>query len=219
VAGTDEPEGTKTPPEKRTGLIPAGDLPKLIAVTNGGFKKRHGDHGIAIGGEVMHPPRPDACTIVATRDGGYRVASWPALEKDAASYRYFRQTPPCLVENGVKNPDLSNEYKAKKWGGAEDGNKEIRRSAMGVSADGGILYFAIGEWVTAEWLSDALVAAGIANAAELDINYSYTRFVMYERGASGELVASSPLLSELKFTQSEYVKKPHARDFFYVKWR
>jgi hypothetical protein len=219
VGGTQEPEGTTAPVDKHPGVVPAADLASLVAVTNGGFKKRHGGHGIAVGGEVLLAGKPEFCAFAKTKEGGYRIGTWAALEASSKDFVWWRQTPPCLVEGGAKHPDLANEYKAKKWGGAEDGNKEIRRSAIGVGADPGVLYFAIGDWVTAEWLADGLVAAGVTAAAELDINYSYTRFIVYEHAAPGELVATSPLLKDLKAPRREYWKEPTERDFFYLKWR
>jgi hypothetical protein len=219
VLGTEEPEGYTAAEPPRTGLVPPAALEKLVAVTNGGFKKRHGGHGIGVGGVALVPPRADFCTFAKTKDGAYRVGVWSALEAESASFAWFRQTPPCLVEGGVKSPDTMNEYKAKRWGGAEDGRKDIRRSAIGTGADPAILYFAIGDWVTSEWLANGLVAAGITTAAELDINYSYTRFIVYEHAGPTELVATSPLLKELKAPRKEYWSEPSARDFFFLAWR
>ncbi len=219
VLGTEEPEGFTAAEPPRTGLVPAGALDRLVAVTNGGFKKRHGGHGVGVGGSALIPPRPEFCTFAKTKAGAYRVGVWSALEPEAQDLSWFRQTPPCLVENGAKNPDTMNEYKAKRWGGAEDGRKDIRRSAIGLGADPAVLYFAIGDWVTSEWIANGLVAAGITTAAELDINYSYTRFIVYEHKGPGELVATSPLLKELKAPRKEYWSEPSARDFFFLALR
>ena len=219
VLGTEEPEGYTAAEPTRTGLVPAATLDALVAVANGGFKKRHGGHGIGMGGVSLIAPRPDFCTFAKTKDGTYRVGVWSALEAEATSFAWYRQTPPCLVESGAKNPDTVNEYKAKRWGGAEDGRKDIRRSAIGIGADPAILYFAIGDWVTSEWLANGLIAAGITTAAELDINYSYTRFIVYEGSAPDALVATSPLLKELKAPRKEYWSEPSRRDFFYLAWR
>lgn len=219
VAGTTDPDGSEVPAERRPGVVPAAEIDSLIAVTNGGFMKRHGGYGIGVGQDVLLAPRPEGCTFAKLRSGGYRIASSAQLTPDPTTLAWFRQTPPCLVENGVPSDALPNEYKAKRWGGAEDGRKDIRRSAIGIGADPAVLYFAIGEWVTAEWLTTALVAAGVKDAAELDINYSYTRFIVYQHAPSGELTATSPLLSELKAPRREYWKEPSDRDFFYIRWR
>jgi hypothetical protein len=217
ILGPEEPEGSSFPAAKRTGLVPAAAQPNLIAVTNGGFKKRHGGHGVSLAGETVVPAQREACTFAKTKDGSYRIGTYSAIEGVLEGHRWFRQTAPCLIENGVKNPDLENEYKAKKWGGAEDGNKEIRRSAIGFGKDQRTLYFAIGDYVTAEWLADGLLAAGLTVAAQLDINYSYTRFITYAHSGS-DLIASSPLLSDLKAPKKEYWKTASPRDFFSLTW-
>ena len=219
VGGTAEPEGSDVPVDKRPGLVPPAELDRLVAGTNGGFKKRHGGHGITVPGAELVPAKPELCTFAKTTGGGFRLGTWSTLAPQAGELSWLRQTAPCLIEDGTKNADLASEYRAKKWGGAEDGNKEIRRSAIGVGADPGVLYFAIADYATAEWLADGLLAAGITTAAQLDINYSYTRFIVYERGPSGELRATSPLLKDLKAPRNEYWKEPTERDFFYLRWR
>lgn len=214
VLGTDEPEKSTFPADKRPGLVPEAMRDALIAVTNGGFMSKHGGHGVGAFGEVVLMGKTDYCTYAKLKSGRYIVGTQekiaPELDK---GFIWFRQTPPCLIEGGVKHPDLANEFKAKRWGRAEDGKAEIRRTAVGFDADGRTLYFAVGDWVTPEWLTDALVAAGITSAAELDINWSYTRFIVYERSGT-ELVATSPVLTELKAPKKEYVKEASKRDFF-----
>ncbi|NUP07168.1 MAG: hypothetical protein HOW73_14025 [Polyangiaceae bacterium] len=218
VMGTAEPEDSKFPAEKRPGIVPAAKLPDLIAITNGGFKSRHGGHGVGAFGEAALAPTPEFCTFAKAKSGRYVIGTHAKLTSELADgFQWFRQTPPCLIEDGVKHPDLSDEFKAKKWGRSEDKKADIRRSAVGLGADGRTLYFAIGDWLTPEMLADGLAAAGITRAAELDINWSYTRFIVYERSGS-DLVATSPLLKELKAPKKEYVKEASERDFFTLMW-
>lgn len=218
VMGTAEPEDSKVAADKRPGLVAPEVLDSLIAVTNGGFMSRHGGHGVGGFGEIALDPKPEHCTYAKTKDGRYLVGTHAKIASDLAKgFEWFRQTPPCLIEDGVKHPDLANDYKAKKWGRSEDGKPEIRRSAVGFGPDARTLYFAIGDWVTPAWFADGLVAAGMTRAAELDINWSYTRFIVYERSGT-DLVATSPLLKELKAPRKEYVKEASTRDFFTLKW-
>jgi hypothetical protein len=216
VAGTEEPKSDDVPASKRTGLIPEADVARLVVAMNGGFKRRHGEHGMKIGPDTFVPPKDDSCTLARTTGGAIRIGTWTSLAGAAGDYDYFRQGPPCLVEAGAKNPDTADGWKVKKFGASETGDREIRRSAFALSKDGETLYFAIGDWIHPEVLADALVAAGVDAASQFDINYSFTRFVLYDRGPSGEPVASSPLLEKLKFSTTEYWKSPSARDFFYL---
>ena len=219
ILGNEEPEGTAMPTSKRPGLVASDRLSKLVAVLNGGFMKRHGAHGIGKDGEVAQEPNADGCTFARLKDGTFRVYPHTRLAPLLEGFRWFRQTPPCLVEDGKKNLDTDNEFKAKKWGGAEDGKKEIRRSIIALGKDPRVLYFGIGDYINAPWLADGLVAAGFDNAAELDINYSYTRFIMYQQGAGGEMTVSSPLLTDLKAPRNQYWKEASGRDFFALTWR
>jgi hypothetical protein len=216
IAGSEEPESDAIPKADRTGRLPESDVPLLLAATNGGFKRRHGQHGMSLGATTLVPPKPESCTLIAKADGKYAIGTWPAIESEAKGARFTRQSPACLVEGGAAHPDVDNEFRAKKWGGAEDGEKEIRRSAYALSKDGETLYFVIGDWVNAASLATALVALGVDAAMEFDINYSYTRFVLYDRDPSGAPIASSPLLPELKFSKTEYWQTPSYRDFFYL---
>lgn len=218
ILGTGEPEGTAMPKSKRPGLVASDRLSKLVAVLNGGFKKRHGQHGVGKDGEVAQEANADGCTFARLADGTFRIYPHTRMAPLLEGFRWWRQTPPCLLEDGKRNADTDNEFKAKKWGGAEDGKKEIRRSIIALGKDPRVLYFGIGDYINAPWLADGMVAAGFDNAAQLDINYSYTRFIMYQ-GSPEALTVSSPLLTDLKAPRNEYWKDASERDFFALTWR
>jgi hypothetical protein len=218
VAGTLEPESKAVPPERRPGLVPAADQADLIAVFNGGFMARHGRYGMMLDGDTFVPPRPDACTVALYRDGGLRVRTWTELSATAATMSGFRQTPPCILEQGVLHPELDPDPRPRQWGAAENGETEIRRSALGLDASGQVLFYGLGEWVTVKALADAMKAAGAADAAELDINWSYTKFLLFGRPAPGEPPeVVSTLVPKTKHTRRGYVTAPAERDFFYLK--
>lgn len=215
VAGTEEPTSAEVPKERRPGTVPAADLSSLIAVFNGGFMAKHGKWGMMVDGDVFVPPREDGCTVAILEGGSVKIASFPALAPVAAELRAYRQTPPCLIEGGALHPRLPNEDTARLWGAAEGGDREIRRTALGLHADGTTLLFAIGEWVWARDLAAALKSAGAVSAAELDINWSYTRFLLYDHSTPPAVV--STLIEKVEYTKSGYVSKPAPRDFFYLK--
>jgi hypothetical protein len=220
VAGTLEPASDAVPQARRPGLVPSDVSDRLLAVWNGGFMARHGKFGMKVGADTFVPPRDDACTVALYDDDSIRVATWPALSPTTPSMRAYRQTPPCLVEKGALHADLDSEYGAKKWGSAENGDRDIRRSALGVDATGRVLFYGMGEWVNAKMLAVAMKAAGAAAAAELDINWSYTRFVLFGRAAPDKpLEATTALVPKTKYTARGYVEKPAERDFFYLERR
>jgi hypothetical protein len=220
VAGTEEPKSKNVPPEHRPGLVSPDDLADLIAVFNGGFMAKHGGWGMMLNGELYVPPRDEACTIGLYKDGSVRIGTWPALKESEPSMVGYRQTPPCLVEKGELHPVLLSEPDTKKWGTSETGEREIRRSALGVDESGRTLFYGMGEWITARGLAESMKAAGAAFAAEIDINWSYTRFLFFGRPSPGDpLQVTSTLVPKMKFVSQGYVKKPSDRDFFYLKKR
>jgi hypothetical protein len=61
----------------------------------------------------------------------------------------------------------------------------------------------------------AMAHLGCTSAAQLDINYSYPRFVLFPKSASGEREAVS-LFEGFKVEKDDYLREPSVRDFFYV---
>ncbi|AKT39272.1 uncharacterized protein CMC5_034200 [Chondromyces crocatus] len=220
VAGTLEPQSKDIPAERRPGLVPAADQQDLIAVFNGGFMARHGKYGMRVEGDEFLPPRPDACTVALYQDGAVRIAEWSQIEADAPKMVGLRQTPPCLVTARELHPAIEDAVRPRKWSAAENGEVEIRRSALGVDATGRVLFYGSGEWVTAKDVAVAMKAAGAVDAAQLDINYSYTKFLFYGRPTpSDPLQVVSTLIQDTKHIKRGYVTTPAERDFFYLKRR
>ena len=211
IAGTLEPVSAAR--VARPGLISHADLAALVAAFNGGFKAIHGHYGMMVDGQTILPPQRNADTIAIYRDGSVRIAPWSAIANTLPQMQSFRQTPSYLAQRGALNPDLLNERNIR-WGAYVDGNTVIWRSALGVSADGRTLFYAAGESLTARRLAEALVAAGASDVAELDVNWSFERFLMYAP-PSGNLT-EQVLLDQMRYQPGLYVTHPSARDFFYL---
>ena len=218
VAGTREPLSTTVPPERRPGLIPAADQADLVAVFNGGFMVHHGAWGMKVGDDVFLPPKDDGCTVALLQGGAVRIRSYPEIAPSLGQVLAYRQTPPCLVEQGVVSPALLGSEKPRRWGMSETGGLDIRRSALGIAEGGRTLFYALGEWITPRDLAEAMRAAGAVDAAELDVNWSYTRFFLYRPPAApgAEPQVSATLIPKLKHAPRQYVGKPADRDFFYL---
>jgi hypothetical protein len=214
VAGTEDPVSKTAPPELRTGLIPHEHQAGLLAVMNGGWKTSHGQWGVRIGGHTFVPPRPEGCTIAIYRAGHVRIRSWPALEPELDQIDAYRQTPPCLVESGELHP-LLRAGQERPWGGMVPNEKTRRRSAVGVDASGRILFYGFGEEAGARMLAEGMRHAGATDAAETDINYSWTRFLLFGE-KDQKLQVTSTLVPKMVHQKTGYVERPAARDFFYV---
>jgi hypothetical protein len=217
LPGTLEPKSTSVPLERRSGVIPAADQPDLLAVFNGGFMAKHGAWGLKIGADTFLPPKDEACTVAFVNDGSLRIRTWTTLAPAAATLAAYRQTPPCLVEQGVVNPAFEADPKTRRWGSSETGDTTIRRSALGLDATGNTLFYGLGEWITPGRLAAAMRAAGAVDAAELDVNWSYTRFLLYAPAKPGEAPeVSETLVPKIKHAPRGYVVKASERDFFYL---
>lgn len=217
VAGTRDPSAPHVPADRKTGLVPASDWPRLLAVFNGGWLEKHGHYGLAVGSDELLAPREDACTVVLGADSSVRIGPWRDVQEQARAARAWRQAPACLVTHGVLHPDLSR--RSAPWGLAADGKADIRRSALGLGPGGRTLYFGFGEWLTPGELAHGLVSAGIEDATELDVNWSYVRFITYALGEGGVPRASGTLVADVKSGRGEYVERPSPRDFFYLATR
>jgi hypothetical protein len=65
---------------------------------------------------------------------------------------------------------------------------------------------------TARALATGMQHAGAHDVAQLDVNHSYPKFVLYRGGAGEALTAVRGFMVD----RDEYVRKPSTRDFFYV---
>lgn len=219
VAGTREPEALE--PEgkelKREGIIPAVMRHDLIAAFNGGFKTVHGRYGMRIDGITIIKPRKDACTVALYKDGTLKVAAWKSISgQDESSFEWWRQTPGCFVDEGKMHAGLTVEDNTY-WGAAIGGNTVIRRSALGMSEDGRTLFVGIGDFTTAPAIAKAMAHAGAHSVAQLDVNWSFPRFLIYvpKDGDTANKIAT-PLCKGFEFTEDEYIRESSPRDFFYL---
>ena len=215
VPGTAEPENVASGADayRRQAEIPPQDRDLLLGAFNGGFKTRHGQHGVEIAGVTLVPLRPALCTLVGNADGSLSLGPLGELQSPGGA-RFVRQTARCLVEDGVRHPALVQELTAS-WGAAVGGDTVIRRSALGISKDGRTLFVGVGNRTTATALADGMRHAGAATAAQLDVNEAFPRFLTYKRNDKGALVAES-IAPGFHFRPGHYIDAPSSRDFFYL---
>lgn len=213
VPGFGEPASSALSREKRPGLIPESDLPRLLAAFNGGFQAVHGQWGMMVDGVTLLAPRPIGCTVARFKDGTMRVAVWKRMADAESEMTFFRQTPPCLVEGGVVNPATQAE-KNTGWGATVDGDTIIRRSAFGLDRTGKIAFYGMGDALTAGTLASAMHVAGADEVAQLDVNWAYPRFFFYDGAADPRI--QSPLAPVQNWKADEYVRRAEFRDFFYL---
>jgi hypothetical protein len=213
VPGFGEPQSNAMPREKRPGLVPRDDFPNLLACFNGGFQAVHGQWGMMVDGVTLLAARPIGCTVAKYKDSSMRVAVWKRIADSEPDMVFFRQTPPCLVEEGNVNPATQAE-KNTGWGATVDGDTIIRRSAFGLDKTGKIAFYGMGDGLSAGTLAKAMHVAGAWDVAQLDVNWQYPRFFTYDGGKEPKI--AQPLAPVQNYKPDEYTGKSEYRDFFYL---
>ena len=195
------------------GLVPAAEREQTLAAFNGGFMPRHGRWGMVRGETTVVPPREPGCTI-ALSENEVRIRSWSVVAAEASRWSALRQTPPCLVEQGALHP-LLLKGQDKAWAGHTPGVVTRRRSAIGINREGTVLFYGVGVETPARLLAEGMLASGAHDAAELDINWNWTRFLTFAKNADGELRVDASLV-DVEYSNRAYIERASERDFFYV---
>ncbi|WP_433936761.1 phosphodiester glycosidase family protein [Sorangium cellulosum] len=216
MAGSREPAATTDEGKayERLAKIPEAHHGRLLAAFNGGFMTEHGQWGMRVDDVTLVRPRDKACALALYRDGRMQVAPWTRMAADEGGMRWWRQTPSCMVDEGELHPLLGGSG-GRNWGATLDGNTVIRRSAVGLDRDGKVLFVGISNHTTAQAIALGLRHAGATAVAQLDVNWSYPKFLTYEPGEGGALMPVA-LASGFEFSEDEYIRKRSLRDFFYL---
>jgi len=209
----------------------------LLAAFNAGFKVTDSRGGWFSEVQTVVPLVPGAASVVIYADGGVDIGSWgtevPASNRVVAS---VRQNLQLLIDHGqaqLQSP--SNEYELEQWWGvAFQAAPLVARSALGITANG-TLVWAAGTDVSIPALTNALLAHGVMRALELDINAPLVRGFLYSNpgtisGAPAVEDGALPLVEDQTQTAADFTTAgsgsavvPHctyitscSRDFFTV---
>ncbi len=216
VPGTEEPssENPAAASIPHRGFIPADQRGELLAAFNGGFRAEHGRHGMMVSGVTLLPPRADMCTVAGYEDGTLQIGTYSRVAALPQKPLWYRQSPRCMVEQGALHAGL-RDPNARGWGATLEGETVIRRSAIALSQDGETLFVAVTNFTTARALAVGMRAAGGWNVAQLDVNRSFPKFLLFPRDESGARRAAS-LFSGFMYHPEEMLDEANPRDFFYV---
>jgi len=216
VPGTEEPasENPATAQIPNRGFIPREQRGDLLAAFNGGFRAEHGHHGMMVNGVTIVPPRADMCSVFGYEDGSLQIGTYSRLAAQEEKPVWYRQTPRCMVERGALHPGL-RDPNARGWGATLEGETVIRRSAIALSQDGETLFVAVTNFTTARALALGMRSAGGHDVAQLDVNRSFPKFLLFPRDESGTRHAAS-LFTGFLYQPDEMVEDPNPRDFFFV---
>ncbi len=182
---------------------------RLAAAFNGGFRLSTGAGGLESYGRVGSPLRAGLGSIVTYSDGSTDIGSWhqevPTAGKQVVS---VRQNLTLLIDHGATSATTGCQSC---WGATLGGVPDPARSALGITADGRLIW-AGGEYLTATDLAAALQAARVVRAVELDINPEWVAGYLYAHHGSGAVIPV-PAVAGQHGIPGEYLA-PWSRDFF-----
>jgi hypothetical protein len=209
--------GSKIPgggPYSHTAPVQPSAAASLVAAFNAGFLISDSNGGYYTDGRTEVPLVDGAASFVVYKNGSSTVAKWgrdATMNPDVVS---VRQNLDLLVDHGQPVPGL-NAADTTKWGSTLGNAVYVWRSAVGVTADGALLYVG-GPALNITGLANLLVDAGAVRGMELDINTDWVNFATYHPAAPGGAAAPSNgtlLLPDMTGTTGRYFESWWGRDF------
>jgi hypothetical protein len=201
-------------PYSHTAPISPTDASSLVAAFNAGFLMPDANGGYYTDGKTIDPLRPGAASFVVYRNGTSTVAQWGRDASMGPDVVSVRQNLVLLVDNGQVVPSAYDQN-ASQWGSALHGALYVTRSALGVTANGALVYVG-GPGLDIVDLANLLVRAGAVRGMEMDINPDWVNFSTYQPPTpTGAATATNgtELLPGMTGTPGRYFEPWWARDF------
>jgi len=164
--------------------VPVSARARLLATFNAGFYEADARAGFYVNRTLYYPMLAGLATVVRYQNGRVDVITWHGGARPPANVLMARQNLSLLVANARATP--SSAINAN-WGVTLHGVPAVWRTALGVDAQGNLLYVAAANQ-TAASLASLMVTLHAVRAMELDINPEWPIFVTY--GAAGALGAT-----------------------------
>ena len=188
---------------------------QLIAAFNGGFKFSTGAGGFESYGRNGAPLVDGRGSIVTYVDGRTDIGAWhvgvPTPGTPVAS---VRQNLTLLINRGTVAPNVDC---VSCWGATLGGVSAPARSALGVTADGRLVW-AGGEHLTPAQLADALLGARVVRAVELDINPEWVAGYLYAHRRGVGALRAVPVVPGQPGVPGFFLSA-YSRDFFTIEGR
>jgi hypothetical protein len=192
--------------------IQGAERGRLIAAFNSGFKLDTGSGGWRANGHTAVPLTPGRASIVTYRNGVTDIGTWGQGVPSRQPTVSVRQNLYLLVDHGVAASSVSSCIETC-WGATVGGVLSVARSALGIDAQGRLIYGAIASAEPAT-LAQGLIDGGARRAAELDINPDWVAAYFYHhpRHAPPQWVQAIPG----QYGVYGHFLVPYSRDFFSV---
>lgn len=206
VPGTNVPEGKFY---RGDGMVPAGLRQYYMAGLNDAFLMRDSQGGYQYGDTVVKKLKKGKATLVTYTDGSIDVLKW-GRDLPTKPIQAARQNLTLMVDSGISMVRDENQAKwGWVWEGIGSGKNLVWRSAIGVRADGTIVY-CIGPVLSAGSLADMMIRAGAVKAMPLDMNSAYANGFLYGPYAPGKRIDPNIFRGPERFWE------PSERDFVAV---
>ncbi len=173
IPGTTAPEKS---PVRGIDNRPSTWVPKLVAAFNSGFLLKDNPGGYYYNDRVVKSMVDGMATMVLTKAGGFDVIVWHKDDRISDDVLAIRQNWEPLVVHGEDQSNANDSWY--RWGGTDGNSPLANRSAVGVTADGAIVYAVCAKCVAHD-LGIALVKAHVKTAMILDMNKSWPNGFYY----------------------------------------
>lgn len=185
---------------------------RLVAAFNGGFRLSVGAGGFISYGRAGAALRDGLGSVVTYADGTTDIGAWHhGVPVPGHAVVSVRQNLPLLVDHGQAASTLDC---LSCWGATLGGVLDPARSALGIKADGRLVW-AGGEHLTVGQLASALLGAGVVRAVELDINPEWVAAYVYRHHGGHGPLAVVPVVPGQNGIPGAFLA-PWSRDFFTV---
>jgi hypothetical protein len=201
-------------PFSHTAPVSPADSTSLVAAFNSGFLMSNANGGYYTDERTILPLRTGAASFVVYKDGSFALGQWGRDVTMTSSVASVRQNLVLLVDNGQVSP-VAYDANSAAWGATLGGGLYVWRSALGITANGALLYVG-GPGLDIYNLANIMVHAGAVRAMELDINTDWVNFSTYQpatadgpaSGANG-----TEMLAGMTGGPGRYFEPWWARDF------
>jgi len=175
VSGTKLPEGNF---KHGPGRVPSSLRKFYVAGLADGYRMKDSQGGAIINNAVVKPLIRGKATLLTYPDGSINIVRW-LIDPAKPGFTVARQNLDALVLDGKSQ--VFNEDQAKwglVWYGTGSGKNYIWRSAIGLRADGSVVYVQ-SQALSAKSLADLLVRAGVIKGMTLDMNAAFANGDFY----------------------------------------
>jgi hypothetical protein len=201
-------------PFSHTAPVSPADSTSLVAAFNSGFLMSNANGGYYTDDRTILPLRTGAASFVVYKDGSFALGQWGRDVSMTSTVASVRQNLVLLVDNGQVSP-IAYDANSAAWGATLGGGLYVSRSALGITANGALLYVG-GPGLDIYNLANIMVHAGAVRAMELDINTDWVNYSTYQpatadgpaSGANG-----TELLAGMTGGAGRYFEPWWARDF------